>query len=159
MHSFSLSACLSLGMTYIVIKTINGQQYRYAQTSYRVGKKVRTKSIYLGPLKRHGLFGVDWKATLASPKYLAIDEDALLEQVRAEEAKYEAMKERFFKEVGLRVGPSNPVPVEKEAPRPRAPAPAPAATPAPSAIPNAPSNAPDGAAGNAAPSEGTGEAS
>ena len=83
-----------------------------------MGKKVRTKSVYLGPVKRHGLFGTNWKATLASPKFLAIDEDALLAQVRAEEAKNEAMKERFFKEVGLRVGPSNPVPIEKGPARP-----------------------------------------
>ena len=55
---------------------------------------MRTKSVYLGPVKGHGLFGIDWKATLASLKFLAIDEDALLAQVRAEEAKYEAMKER-----------------------------------------------------------------
>ncbi len=35
-------------MTYRVVKTINGRQYVYEQTSYRVGKKVKTKSVYLG---------------------------------------------------------------------------------------------------------------
>ena len=120
---------------------------------------MRTKSVYLGPVKRHGLFGTNWKATLASPKFLAIDEDALLAQVRAEEAKNEAMKERFFKEVGLRVGPSNPVPIEKGPARPRALASVPAATPSPSAAPGALNDAPDGAAANAATSGGEGEAS
>ena len=42
-------------MTYIVTKTINGKQYRYQQTSYRVGKKVKTKSVYLGPVGGGGL--------------------------------------------------------------------------------------------------------
>ncbi len=37
-------------MSYTVIKTIGGRQYKYLQTSYRFGGKVRTKSIYLGPV-------------------------------------------------------------------------------------------------------------
>lgn len=39
------------GMTRI-IKTVKGRQYVYEQTSYRVGKRVRTKSKYLGPIGR-----------------------------------------------------------------------------------------------------------
>ena len=33
---------------YVVIKTIKGRRYRYLQTSFREGKRVRTKSICLG---------------------------------------------------------------------------------------------------------------
>jgi hypothetical protein len=46
-------------MAYIVIKTIKGRQYRYQQRSYRQGGKVRTETIYLGPVdggrRRRGL--------------------------------------------------------------------------------------------------------
>jgi hypothetical protein len=37
-------------MSYEVIKTIGGRRYRYLQKTYRVGGKVKTKSIYLGPV-------------------------------------------------------------------------------------------------------------
>ncbi|MEA2054396.1 MAG: hypothetical protein U9O96_04685, partial [Candidatus Thermoplasmatota archaeon] len=37
-------------MSYIEIKIIKGMKYRYERTSYRVGKKVRHKSKYLGPI-------------------------------------------------------------------------------------------------------------
>ena len=134
-------------MTYIVIKTIGGRQYRYQQTSYRVGKKVKTKSVYLGPVAGNGSAFVSY-----SPRF---DEEKALRDIKAADAKHAAMLERFTREVGLRVGPSNPVLIEKEPARPRAPAPVPAATPSPSAAPGAP----DGAAPNAATSEGESEAS
>ena len=35
--------------SYVVIKTIKGHRYRYRQRTWREGKRVRTKSIYLGP--------------------------------------------------------------------------------------------------------------
>lgn len=38
------------GVSYTVIKTINGRQYEYLQTSYREGGKVRTKCVYIGPV-------------------------------------------------------------------------------------------------------------
>ena len=37
-------------MAYTIIQTIKGRQYRYLQRSYRVGGKVRTKRVYLGPV-------------------------------------------------------------------------------------------------------------
>ena len=48
---------------YIVIKTINGRQYRYRQTTWRDGGRMRTKSEYLGPVdgvarRRRGLTGL-----------------------------------------------------------------------------------------------------
>jgi len=56
--SFAFKA-LCWGMAYIVIKTIKGRQYRYQQRSYRQGGKVRTETIYLGPVdggaRRRGL--------------------------------------------------------------------------------------------------------
>ena len=36
---------------YTVIKTIKNRQYVYEQTSYRVGKKVKTRTHYVGPLR------------------------------------------------------------------------------------------------------------
>jgi hypothetical protein len=35
---------------YIVIKIIKGRQYRYQQRSYREGTRVRTETVYLGPV-------------------------------------------------------------------------------------------------------------
>ena len=34
---------------YIVIKTIKGRRYRYRQKTWREGKRVRTRSEYIGP--------------------------------------------------------------------------------------------------------------
>ena len=36
---------------YLVIKTIHGHQYYYKQKTYRVGKRVRTQNIYVGPVR------------------------------------------------------------------------------------------------------------
>ena len=40
---------VSCGM-YIVIKTIKGRQYQYQQRTYREAGRVRTESIYVGPV-------------------------------------------------------------------------------------------------------------
>lgn len=90
-------------MSYIVTKTINGRQYQYLQTSYRVGKKVRTKSKYLGPIAAASSFE-------HVPRF---DEQKELERQRAKEAAYNSMVERFHREVGLTVTQGDPVPVEK----------------------------------------------
>lgn len=37
-------------MSYIEIKIIKGQKYRYERTSYRVGDVVKHTSKYLGPV-------------------------------------------------------------------------------------------------------------
>jgi hypothetical protein len=37
-------------MPYVVVKTINGREYRYEQETYREGGKVRTRSTYIGPV-------------------------------------------------------------------------------------------------------------
>ena len=36
--------------TYMVIKTINGRQYRYRQTTWRESGRMRTKNEYVGPV-------------------------------------------------------------------------------------------------------------
>jgi hypothetical protein len=91
-------------MSYIAIKTINGRQYRYLQTSYRVGKKVKTRSIYLGAV------GGTARSIEHVPKF---DEQKELQRQRDQEAAYEAMLERFTQEVGLVVTQGPPVMVEK----------------------------------------------
>src|SRR5665213_2858950 len=37
-------------MSSIIIKRVKGRSYRYLQTSRRVGNKIRTTAIYLGPV-------------------------------------------------------------------------------------------------------------
>lgn len=96
---------------YIVIKTVrkNGReyQYRYEQTSYRVGKRVRTKSRYLGPIGK-ALSAIGGFIEANRARGPIIDEDALLRSVQAAEAKHAAMIEKFHEVTGLRVGPDDP---------------------------------------------------
>jgi hypothetical protein len=94
-------------MSYQVIKTINGRQYRYLQTSYRVGKKVKTKCVYLGPVSGNGTPFVAYSPAFDEKREMAMQE--------AQRAAEKARQERFTKEVGLKVGPDKPVPVEKPA--------------------------------------------
>jgi hypothetical protein len=76
-------------MAYIVIKTINGRQYRYQQRTYREGGKVRTESIYLGPVdggtrrkpiaeRVSGFIDANFRRAHGLP-----DEDAMLDQYNA----------------------------------------------------------------------------
>lgn len=107
-------------MAYIVIRTINGRRYRYLQISYREGKKVRTIAQYLGPadstviprrprtMRSSGLIG--------SQPEPYLDEEAMLREARARDRAHAAMIERFEATTGLRMGPRDPVPVEKPVP-------------------------------------------
>ena len=45
-----------------------------------------------------------------------IDEAALLRDVKAKEVAHARMIDRFEKEMGVKMGPSNPVPIEKAVP-------------------------------------------
>jgi hypothetical protein len=98
---------------YIVIKTVrkNGReyQYRYEQISYRVGKRVKTKSRYLGPVGKV-LSAIGGLIEANRTRGPIIDEGAMLKAEKDREAKHAAMLERFYAETGLRVGPDNPVP-------------------------------------------------
>jgi hypothetical protein len=96
-------------MSYIVVKTIKGRKYRYLQTSYRQGKRVRTKSVYLGA-----------GGGLSFPNYGQPSDEVMLAATNriADQAKAErqAHLDKLHQDFGLRVGPSDPVPVDKEAP-------------------------------------------
>ena len=90
-------------MTYRVVKTINGRQYVYEQTSYRVGKKVKTKCVYLGPVGGRELRD-------SAPDF---DVKREMEVQAIERAAEKERMERFTAEVGLKVGPEASNPVEK----------------------------------------------
>lgn len=99
---------------YIVIKTVRKHgreyQYRYEQTSYRVGKRVKTKSRYLGPVGKafRAIGGLIDANRTRGP---VVDEEAMLKAEKEREAKHAAMLSRFHAQTGLRVGPDNPVPM------------------------------------------------
>jgi len=109
-------------MPYIIVRTIKGRQYRYLQHSFREGKKVKTISQYLGPVG----------AILRAPRRLAkavggliqanrttepvVDEEAILRDVKANEAAHAFRIERFKEETGLKMPARNPIPIEKEVP-------------------------------------------
>lgn len=99
---------------YIVIKTVRKSgreyQYRYAQTSYRVGKRVKTKSRYLGPVGK-ALSAIGGLIDANRTRGPIFDEEAMLKAEKDREAKHTAMVERFCAETGLRVGADNPVPM------------------------------------------------
>ena len=53
-------------MPYVVVKNINGRQYRYEQETYREGDKVRTRSTYIGPVDGgRRKKGADWLSARA----------------------------------------------------------------------------------------------
>lgn len=115
-------------MTFIV-KTVKGRQYLYDQRSYRVGKRVRTISRYIGPLSGGGSkrstrrsvrsstgFAFGYEAQQPGKKPV-MDESAFLPAIRAEEAR-DAERDRqlienFERETGLKMGPAKPVPIER----------------------------------------------
>jgi len=119
-------------MSYVVIKTINGRRYRYLQRSYRVGKKVKTESTYLGPedggpLKRvfefietQRLSSEDRAIATAERKAAQIDEEqrAMFGETATERAGRERQEhlDRLHDLYGLKLGPSNPTPIDKEVP-------------------------------------------
>jgi hypothetical protein len=87
-------------MAFIVIKTIKGRQYRYQQRTYREGGKVRTETIYLGPVdggkRRAGVLrrvNAFLKANFP-PRYGLPDEEAMLRNFneRAERERKEREK-------------------------------------------------------------------
>jgi hypothetical protein len=142
---------------YIVIKTIKGRQYAYEQYSWREGKRVRTKSRYLGPIggtKRFLKSVADFVRT-QGPLYRSLpnEEEELLKDVKAKDEAYTRLLERVYKDVGFRFKISpNPVPIEK--PTPALAAPALAVAPAP---PGKDAAAAPGATAAGAPSPDPGE--
>ena len=115
-------------MSRVVIKTIKGRQYRYLQRSYRDGDRVRTESLYLGPVgggRRLGLLrriGELIEANRAEPGTRVlnqmIDESEKQTKLRAE-TEHKADQEfyaRMHALYGMTKAPANPVPIEKNAP-------------------------------------------
>lgn len=131
-------------MSSVVIKTIKGRQYRYLQRSYRDGRRVRTESIYLGPIEgggRKGLLrriGEIMEANRAEPG-TRLPNQMMEEGQRQAAARAEAEKkaeDAFYAKMhdlyGMTGPAAIPVPVEKVV-SPidlAAPAAAPANTPA-----------------------------
>lgn len=112
-------------MSFIVIKTIKGRQYCYLQRSYREGGRVRTESLYLGPVsggRRKGVLkslGKLVAANRAEPG-LRLTERMVEESQRLAAARAKAQGEaddafyvRMHALYGMTKGAANPVPIEK----------------------------------------------
>ena len=124
-------------MSYIVVKTIKGRRYRYLQTSWREGRRVRTKSNYLGPVDGGGR-GAGRKRGAGGPGHFVKEQGqsiidralAVAERQAAEVERYqremfgETASERAARErqehlnklhdlYGLRLGTANPTPEDK----------------------------------------------
>ena len=93
-----------------IIKTVKGRQYAYEQTSYRVGKKVRTKSKYLGPVRRMTrAIGAFIEANRT--RGFINEEEALRafnERVDKEKAAQVAALDTLHGAYGLKMGPMQP---------------------------------------------------
>jgi hypothetical protein len=102
-------------MSFIRTREIKGKLYRYEETRWREGGKVRSRSVSLGPvssdegwLRRQmgRSHGVNWDK-------IAKEEIARQD---AEKGKLSANIDRLHTEFGLNMGPASPVEVEKPAP-------------------------------------------
>lgn len=103
-------------MSFVRTRKIKGKLYRYEETRWREGGKVRSRSVSLGPVgsdeggwlhRQMGhSHGVDWNK-------IAKEEIARQD---AEQAKFDAHIGRLHAEFGLTMGPSTPVPIDKPAP-------------------------------------------
>lgn len=116
-------------MAYIVIKTIKGRQYRYQQRTYREGGKVRTESIYLGPVggtaKRKGLLrrlGEFVELNFKHQRFGLPDDEIMLRQYneaieRERKARQEVLGQ-LHALYGMRLSdtPETPVDTDKKAP-------------------------------------------
>jgi hypothetical protein len=120
-------------VSYIVIKTIKGRQYRYEQRSWREGKRVRTKSRYLGPVVEERPRGLLAQlAAFLAAQQLSPEDRALASAQRAAEKfeqyqrevfgetareradrEYNEHLDRLFEQYGLMVGPIDPTPMER----------------------------------------------
>lgn len=119
-------------MSYIVIKTIRGRQYRYEQRSWREGKRVRTKSRYLGPVageRPAGLIGQissflaaqrlspEDRAMASAERHaerIAQEQREMFGETAQERAEREEQEhlDRLHDQYGLTLGPIDPTPVE-----------------------------------------------
>ena len=123
-------------MSYIVIKTIRGRQYRYEQRSWREGKRVRTKSRYLGPVAGERPTGlIEQISSFLAAQRLSPEDRAMASAERHAERVAQEQKEMFGEtaqeraereqqdhldrlhdQYGLTLGPIDPTPAEPAAP-------------------------------------------
>ena len=97
----------------IVTKTVKNRQYRYYQHSYREGRKVKTRAIYLGPVGY-----IDWSAVFRRPRGVitpAIEQE-MLTQVKAAEARHAAQQKAIEEKLGVKLQQGDPKPIEKPTP-------------------------------------------
>lgn len=103
-------------MAFLRTRTIKGKKYRYREERWREGGKVRSKSVYLGSGEPRGSFLDNFKVR----RYGMPDEEQGLksynELVARDEAVKQAGLEKLHGAYGLKMGSSNPVPVEKPTP-------------------------------------------
>jgi hypothetical protein len=113
--------CVRLSMAYIVVKTIKGRQYRYQQRTYRQGGKVRTETIYLGPvgggIRRKGVLRSvgDFIRANMTPRHGLPDEETMLKQYNEKVAREQQARDKLIADLhakfGLKMGDPNPVPI------------------------------------------------
>jgi len=101
---------------FIRIRTIKGKRYRYQETRWRDGKKVRSRSVCLGAVDADEPVG--WLAAQVG-RSLGIDWYAIEQEMAArqkvDDAQHAAHLDRLHAAYGLTLGPAVPVPVEKPA--------------------------------------------
>ncbi len=111
---------------YTVIKTVKGRRYLYKQRTWREGKRVRTESVYVGPLDAHSPKKRKRKGVLRAiagliaanrtPKALVVDEQELLRYQEAREKERQAKLKALHAAYGLKMPAANPIPVEAHHP-------------------------------------------
>jgi hypothetical protein len=71
----------------IVVKTIRRRQYRYSQHSVRVGGKVKTTSIYLGPVEPKRVKSEGFMRTILVRRHGLPDDETMLAEYNAKVAR------------------------------------------------------------------------
>lgn len=104
---------------YIVIKTVKGRRYRYAQWSWREGKKVRTRSRSLGPVGA-ALRSIGEFIEANRTRNYGYDEDLAFQQyqqrVEQEESGRQARLADLHAKFSLTLSSERPVPIEAPVP-------------------------------------------
>ena len=120
-------------MSYIVIKSIKGRQYRYQQRTYREGGRVKTESIYLGPVagspRRKGILaGIGDLVRSNFPRRNGLpDEETMLRQYNAKVERENQARNNLLADLhaqfGLTLGgvvPAEPAPEPRQQDAPSA---------------------------------------
>lgn len=104
-------------MSFIRTRTIKGRQYRYLEIRWREGRKVKSKSTFLGAVGAvAGFIGTNLRSEGKSWEITAADLAKDNETISRDEAARQAHMDNLHEKYGLTVGPLEPVPVEKERP-------------------------------------------